>query len=247
MKTKMKLLSLALLGLGGLAFASVSAAACPAGPTAADGGAWSGMSNASGSLEINSPGLDSSDCRLDAKLTGNFGFASAFVSDNSPDNEARYRAQFLVNVDSLSGLSIAQIVRIFGADTSQPAHSLSFPVTLNLNGNVMGTQKVLNVITACESGVNAECTATLPLTASGVQTIEIDWVQGASGSLKVWLNNNNEASPDVSLSVDNSAWGGIDNAHLGLYGATADFRSNQLNNVVSFDTFDSRRTSFIGF
>lgn len=245
MNTKMKALSLALVGLAGFGFAGAAAAGvtCPSSAVPP----WTAVSNAGGSVVIAAGGLDGSACRLDTAITSNLGFASAYVSDATPAAEPTYRAQFIVNADALTGLNISQIVRLYAATTSAPAGGVPDVVAVTLYGNVSGTSKVLGFSTACASSATGRCSTAVPITTTGPQTVEIQWIQGATGELNVWLNNNTEGSPDATLAVDNSAWGGVDDAFLGLYGASAGYRASQLNNSVQFDTFDSRRTTFIGF
>lgn len=239
---KMKLLSLAVLGLGGMALAGSAAAACPTSPVPP----WSGVANAGGNVTIADTGLDGSSCRLDTSITSNLGFSTAYVADDSPANEGRYRAQFKFDADALSGMNIAQVVRIFAATTDAPSKSLPEVVSISIYGNVAGTQKIIGINTACASVASGRCGTAIPITGTGTQTLEIDWVKGASGYIKAWLNNGNEGSANASLNVDNSAWGGVDHAYLGLYGSSSAYRQSQLNKIVKFDTFDSRRSSFIG-
>lgn len=234
----------AMLGLGALAafgFASSAFAQCPSSPVPP----WTAQSAVGGTVAIAAGGYDSTSCRLDAQLTLNTGLASAFVRDDTPDDEARYRAQFLINPDALTGLNTAQAVRVFAATTSAPAMGVPDVVQLTIYGNFAGTQKVLGISTACAANASGRCVSTVNL-AAGVNRVEIDWTKGASGSLKVWVNNTNEGSPNETINVDNSAWGGVDSATLGLAAPTAGFRTAQLNRAVGFDEFDSRRSTFIG-
>ena len=86
----MKALAVAVLGL-----AAGSVMACPSGPTTAGGGAWSSSSSLQGTLAIVTPGLNSTGCKLSAALNpGASTIASAYVVDNTPANETRYRARF---------------------------------------------------------------------------------------------------------------------------------------------------------
>ncbi|HJU38105.1 MAG TPA: hypothetical protein VJ724_00935 [Tahibacter sp.] len=239
----MKALSAAVLGLAGMAFAGSSMAACPATATA-----WTATVATGGAVTIATPGYKSTECRADSAITANLGSASAFVRDDTPNNEARYRTRFLINVDNLTGLNSTQPVRIFSATTATPAMSVPEVVRLSVFGNAAGTNKVLGIATACSSSATGLCSFTAPLTGgtAGVHTIEIDWQKGTTGSIRVWVNNGTEASPTLNQTVDNNAWGGVDSAALGLSSASAGFRSAQLNRTVGFDEFDSRRSTFIG-
>ncbi|MGN6518516.1 MAG: hypothetical protein ACTHK2_03725 [Dokdonella sp.] len=243
MNTKMKVLSLALVGLCG--FAGSAIAACPAGPTTAEGGAWNASSHLNGTLAISTPGLDGTECKLDAQLTVNGPGGSAFVRDNSPATEPRYRAQFVINTDSITALNSIQSSQVFSATTDTAVSGVSQLVRLNIFGNLAGSQKLLGIVTACTGQPSNICSDTVPL-AAGNNTVEIDWDK-AAGSLKVWVNNNVEATPSKTITANNAAWSGVDFATLGLSSASAGFRGVALNKIVSFDRFDSRRQTFIGF
>lgn len=240
MNTKMKMLSLALIGAFG--YAGVAAADCPTDPVPP----WSGKTVLAGAVEIASPGYDGTECRMDARITANTGAAAALVRDDSPSNESSYRAQFLVSLDELSGLNLIQGVRLFAATTEAPAFDVPDLIQISAYGNISGTSKVLGFSVACAGEAGNRCSTTIPVSGSGAQRVEISLTKGTDGELKVWLNNGNESSPDVTLPVNNSAWGGVDSAFLGLATPSSGFRAAQLNKNVGFDQFDSRRTSFIG-
>ena len=247
MNTKMKVLSLALVGLCG--YAGSAMAACPTSP-----GAWTAASALGGSVTFTDAangalatgGLDGSECRMDAAITANSGSATAFVRDDSPNNEPTYRAQFKINANNLVSQNSAQPVRIFQASTNTPAFSVPAVISLTMYGNAAGTARVLGISTVCASAASHVCTNTFALNPTATNTIEIQWVKGASGAFKVWVNNGTEASPDVNMSLDNSAWGGIDSITMGLAAASAPYRTAQVNKGVGFDRFDSRRSTFIG-
>lgn len=231
----------ALLGLGALAFASSAFAQCPSSPVPP----WSSQSVLGGTVAIVAGGYDGTSCRMNAQITVNGPGVNAFVRDNTPANEPRYRAQFLINVDTLTGLNSIQSAKIFGASTDAAHLALSDVVRLSVFGNLAGTSKVLGIFAVCEGQTGNQCSATTAL-AAGVNRIEIDWQKSATGSLRVWVNNSNEASPTVTLNGNNNGWGGVDFATLGLANASPSFRANQLNRAVGFDEFDSRRQTFIG-
>ena len=109
--TKMKLLSLAILGLGGIALASSAAAqTCPSTPAA-----WTSNTATQGTLSVVAGGYDGSSCKLSASLNQNsLLFAKAFVTDTSPSDEPHYRAQFLVDTSEMGGMnSVLRQVQIF--------------------------------------------------------------------------------------------------------------------------------------
>lgn len=233
-----------ILGLGAIAafgFASSAFAQCPSSPVPP----WSSQSAVLGSVAIQAGGYDGTSCKLATAITGNAGSAVALVVDTTPADEPRYRAQFLINVDELTGQNTAQPVRVFTATTNAPANGIPAVVTLSVFGNAAGTAKVLGISTANGSGV---LSATAPLTggAAGVHRVEIDWQKGVAGSLRVWVNSTDENNATRTLDVNNDAWGGVDTANLGLAAPSAQFRANQVNRNVYFDEFDSRRSTFVG-
>lgn len=234
----------AMLGLGALAafgFASSAFAQCPTSAVPP----WSSQSAIGGAVAIVSGGYDGTSCRMTATLTSTLTTASAFVRDNTPADEPRYRGQFLINADNLTGQTLTQSVKIFSAATDAPANGVSEVIRFTTFGNIAGTVRTLGIFTACASDPSGQCSASITLPA-GTNRVEFDWQKGASGLLNVWLNNTTEASPDRTISVNNSAWGGVDFAVLGLSTASAGFRSGQTNRAVGFDEFDSRRQTFIG-
>lgn len=240
----MKALSLAVLGLAGMAFAGASMAQCPTDP-AQPTGAWSSKSVLGGAITIATPGLGGTSCRMDAAITST-AFGSAFVRDNTPSAEPRYRARFLVNVDALTGLNSIQSVRLLSANTDTPYQSIAETVRLSISGNLAGTAKVLNVVAGCEGEPSNLCVGTVQLPATGTQTIQVEWVKGtANGAIRVWVNNTVEASPDLNLTGKNTNGWVVDFATMGLSSPSPNYRTVQTSRVVQFDEFDSRRSTFI--
>lgn len=233
----------AILGLGALAafgFASSAFAQCPTGPVPP----WSSQSALGGTVAIAAGGFDTTACRMDATLTQSLPGINAFVRDNTPATEPRYRAQFIINVDTLTSNSI-QTVKVFGATTEATHLDITDVVRLSVAGNAAGTQRLLGVFTVCEGLPGNISTLSIPLTA-GENVVEIDWQNGAAGTLDVWVNNSDEANPTDSISCDNEGWAGVDFSTLGLAAPSPGFRATQLNRTIGFDEFDSRRNTFIG-
>ena len=247
MNMKMKTLSLAVLGLAGLAFAGSASAACVAGNLSA----WSATQAVGGTVTVVAGGLNTppSECRMNTALTANLGSAAAAVRDDTPANEGRYRAQFLVNVDALVGLNGLQGVRLFSFSTLAPSQGIPDLAAVSVFGNTAGTNKALglSVVDTNSAGLLYRKNSTASLSGlTGTIRVEVDYLKGAAGYLKVWVNNTNEASPTSTITANTAAWGGVDTAGLGLFNATSGYRGAQLNKVVQFDQFDSRRQTFIG-
>jgi hypothetical protein len=242
MNAKMKVLSLALIGLCG--YAGSALAACPAGPAITDGGAWSGKTQTNGTVAIATPGFDSTECKMTATLAaGASAFGAATVRDDTPNNEPRYRVQLSVNADAITSLGAFEATQLFAA-TSAAAH-VGTPIMLRLAVSG-GANKVLTIAAANEGASGNVSTTTVPLVA-GNNRIEVDLTVSASGSAKVWLNNGTEGSPNATLSnLNNAGWVGVDRATMGVSGANNLYRANHATQLMSFDQFDSRRSTFIG-
>jgi len=233
MNTKMKLLSLALVGLCG--FAGSAMAACPAGPDTAHGGAWSAVNALGGTAVIATPGYATTECRLDSTLTGD---ASAFatVEDDSPTAEPSYRAAFIINADNLTTLGAIDAAYIFNANSGTGPQ-----ISLSIVGDGAGGHLVSYVVPDTNAAGGSDI-GSFPLTA-GENHIEI---QIASPTFGIWVNNNNPSSPNATVTNVGGATA-IDTAFLGLAGPTPGYITSSNGKAVGFDQFDSRRTTFIGF
>lgn len=257
MNAKMKVLSLALVGMFG--YVGSAMAACPAGPTTAEGGAWTSkfVAGGSSSMSIATPGLDGSECKLRVSL-GNNGLAQSQVMDDTPANEPRYRAQFLFDAGALTGANGASQAVVFAGNAPAVHGGLLQMVKISFTGSGGGTTtagKRIIIRTACESGAGSLC-GSAPITLpnqTGVNRIEFDLVVGASGTFRYWVTDGaaaggSDASPTGTIVVNggNAGWTGVDKAYMGLSAPTAAYRSVNTDANAFFDRFDSRRQTFIG-
>jgi len=234
MNTKMKVLALALLGLAGYAGSAV--AGCPGSPVPP----WTAAPALGGTLAIVTPGLDTSPCSLTSALTGDSS-SFATVEDDTPTAEPRYRASFLINADNVTALSAVTASFVFTASSaSGPA-----PVALSIVGD--GANHVfLSYFVANGAGVLSGSQQL----AAGANRVEFDFDNGTSAGspgphFSLWINNNVEASPTFTSAI--ASTGVVDTAFMGLAGATGDWTAAFNGTTVGFDTFDSRRSTFIGF
>lgn len=238
MNTKMKVLSLAMVGMFGYVGSAV-AANCPAGPDMAHGGAWTAISAFQGSAVIAEPGYATTACRLDSKINaGAGGAASGQVNWTGATAEPRYRARFLVNADLLPSQALLDTAAIFSSGSQSGGAAVDFSVFGNGTKHILG-YSVRNV--ANPSGYE---TGVVQL-AAGVNVIQFDFAVGSS-TFKLWVNNNVEATPTKSVAVANGATlNGIDTTYLGLAGPSPQFVTHFATKPVGFDQFDSRRQTFI--
>ena len=239
MTAKTKVLSLALLGLAGFGFAGSALAGCPASPVPP----WSGILQIGGTAVITAGGYAGTPCRLDAALTGDI-TSQAFVRDDSPAAEPRYRVQFIVDADNLTNLGVVDFATIFNAVQDG---ALVPPVTLGIVGDGAGGHGLTYAVQNPSDGSGV--TSGGVLLASGPNYVEFDYDTGAvSGTphFSLWVNNNVEGSPTFSAPAF-SGTQTIDTAYLGLGAATNTFLAGQSGVTVGLDQFDSRRQTFIGF
>lgn len=230
----------AVLALAALGFASTSFAQCPASAVPP----WSGQTITQGAVAIVAGGYDGTACRMTSVLNaGASGFAAGTVRDDTPANEARYRAQFFMNADAVVNQQAFASVQVFSAQSAAAHLNSNSIIRVSMSG---GANKVLNIITANEGAAGNITTTAVPL-AAGTNRIEMDWTLGAAGSLRVWVNNTTEGTPTATLSnLNNTNWVGVDRVNLGLAAANNLFRTSHAGQAVGFDEFDSRRQTFIG-
>jgi hypothetical protein len=241
MNAKMKVLALALLGLAG--YAGSAAASCPSSPVPP----WTANSPFQGTTTIAAGGLDGTACRLDASINaGATGFASALVQDDTPTAEPRYRAQFMIDTSGLTPATpgFTDAVTVFQAISATTGNGIS----LAIFGD--GTQWLLSYTIVDANDPSGYFSNSTPLPNSPVH-VEFDLPVSGSADFKLWVEQNNEATPTLEHTpTNNSAITGIDTALLGLTGPSDSangFVTHYNSQAVKFDRFDSRRSTFIGF
>jgi len=244
MNTKMKVLSLALLGLVG--YAGSAAAGCPTSPVPP----WSSAPQLGGGVvAVVAGGLDASACRMDASLGPSFA-SLATVIDTTPAAEPRYRFQFLINADATGNFGTTDAVSIFSANAAAPANGRTPILQIALVPGAGGAKR-LAFVASCDGGANFRCAGQSADLPAGVNRVEIDLQIGPAGTVSYWLNQTGttEPAPDGSVTVTggNNAWiGGVDTGVMGLGSPSPSFKDTHAGQAVSFDTFDSRRATYIG-
>jgi len=234
MNTKMKVLALALLGLAGYAGGAV--AGCPGSPVPP----WTAAPALGGTVAIVTGGLDGSACSMTSALTGDSS-SFATVEDDTPTAEPRYRASFMINADNVNSLSVLTAAFVFSASSA----SGRAPVALSIVGDGAG-----HVFLSYFVQNGAATLSGSKQLAAGPNHVEFDYDNGSSAGspgphFSLWINSNTEATPTFTSAITST--GVVDTAFLGLAGATQDWSTSFNGTTVGFDTFDSRRSSFIGF
>jgi hypothetical protein len=253
MNTKMKVLSLALLGLCG--YAGSAMADCPSGPTIAEGGAWTSKFVSSGSafnivpggLEPTSP----SACKATSAIAASLA-AAATVTDDSPNNEASYRFQFLVDPTAFGNFGLTDSVVLFRANSANAANGSNNLLTVYLVAGSGGTYRIRFNAACSNAANNYRCAQTMPTNLpAGVTRVEGKLTVGADGALTYWINapqGTTEPAETGSISgLTNTDWVGVKRAILGLSGPTTSFKNAHAGQAAGFDAFDSRRQTYIGW
>lgn len=255
----MKTLSLAVLGLAGVAFAGASMAqTCPqnVGQNQTPPGVWSSALQTQAALSIVTPGLDGTQCKMRTALNQSSGAsAKAGAVDLTPNAEQRYRFQFVIDTSialtqaNRSGL----IFNVVGPNAAPGGSQNALQVFLRGDGTGRALRMLIG--DTATGGQYRQVDIALPNQA-GANRIEGDLTfaagAGTNGSFRYWVTNVATATTDGAptgsqTGLSNGAWGGADQAVLGLAGASGQWRANfTATDFVDFDEFDSRRQTFIG-
>lgn len=211
---QMKALALATLGLGGLVMAGSAFAACPD-PTLnsntgykVPNGPWAGEFVTNATIASATPGLASTNCKMVVGFTATGGVvpgnARSYVSDNSAQNEPRYRARFYVDLSQLSNqfTNGSQQLTIFSAgannfpSTASKANANAAEVQLKLIGGAPPIFRFIVADFGQPSGYRiVSFNAPTP---AGVNRIEFDYNTGTgstcapgntNGSFCAWVTD----------------------------------------------------------
>ncbi len=250
MNTKMKTLVMAVVGLVGFGAAGAAMAQCPASLTPP----WSAVTTSTGGVVASvSGGLDTSACKMSSSLGNSFS-SQASVTDNTPANETRYRYQFLVNADATGAFGNQDSVSVFSANSAAtfPASGGTRQIIKVAITAAGAGAKRLTIIAACNNGTNNRCIANSPTLVAGTNRFEMDVTVGAAGTVRYWLNAAaGTAEPattgTITITGGSAGWVGVDQAVLGQSGPSPTYKTNHTGQAVFFDTFDSRRQTYIGY
>jgi hypothetical protein len=255
MKSNIKTLVLALAGLSSFAVAgSAFAALCPGGSLAA----WSAPSVGGGdsAVSVVDGGYDGTTCRMQVNL-GDNGAAHGQVRDDSPNAEARYRAQFIFDPSQLNFTNGTNQAIIFLANSGGLFKNRLALVKILYSG---GSSRRLAIVGACDNqATQNQCQTILALpNQTGPNRIEFDLTVGAAGTgaLRYWVNDaattglTDGAGVTIPILGGNAGWVGVETVFMGMTSPTRQFRNvadgNNVDKLVWFDQFDSRRQTFIG-
>ena len=273
---KMKALAVATLGLGGLVMVGSAFAACPD-PTAnsnqgyaTPNGPWSGET-VSGASIASTTGLNGTSCAMSVALNSSpSSIAKAFVTDQSPNNEQRYRARFYVDLSQIaSSLQAGDSIRLLNANaTTGPSGVSTVELTVLLVGGSSGAAFRFQVADPGQASFYKTLTVNAK-NATGVNRVEFDYntypggtqqsactASSTNGSFCAWVSDGStaatEASPDTTYNLianaygtSGNTWSGVKFTNFGIFASNVGFRTHAATKSVILDEFDSRRQTFI--
>jgi uncharacterized repeat protein (TIGR02543 family) len=190
--------------------------------------AWSGVPNPSA---LSFPLQGKTGCGMQVNITST---SPAYVRDDTPNLETRYRARFYFNPNGIV-MSKNDSHVIFGAYTPQGVNTLV--IELRKNGKSF---QIRSGLPNDRSKWSYTAWSTLP---TGWSAIELDWraatAAGANnGGLTLWLNGAQVAN---LTGVDNDLQK-VDWVALGAVNAI----DSGTRGTYYFDEFESRRSNYIG-
>jgi hypothetical protein len=193
--------------------------------------AWSASVTNNGALSVSTAAALVQTYGMRANINSN---TSIYVTDNSPVNEARYRARFYFNPNGITMANNNALYLLYGLTSSG---AVTVRVEFGWSGSAYRIRAAL-------SNNSTTFTATSWFTISNApHVIEIDWRAAtapgaANGGLTLWLDNVQRAN---LTGISNDAHR-IETVRLG---AVAGIDSGT-RGVTYFDAFQSNRQTYIG-
>jgi hypothetical protein len=186
--------------------------------------AWSASVTNSGNLSVNA----------NAALVGGNGLQAAFTNtsamylrDDSPNAEARYRARFYFDPNSISMANGSYIYLLTGRD---PANAVI--LYIQFYSSSPGYQLRAR---AHDTGLASFLNTPYVTITDAVHLVELDW--GNDGHLSFWVDGVQQAS---LTGIQNSGYV-MDTVRVG-----AGYMSGTISGAFYLDAFESRRQTYIG-
>ena len=182
--------------------------------------------------------------------TSSIGTLSTMIGRTCPTGFGHRRFAMLSSL-RVKRFGATDAVQIFSANAAAPANGRTPIVQMALTPGASGAKRI-TFVASCAGGANFRCatqTADLP---AGVNRVEVDLQIGAATTtLNYWLNQTGTSEPPatgtIAVTGGNGDWsGGVDTAVMGLGAPSPSFIATHAGQAVQFDTFDSRRNTYIG-
>ena len=180
-----------------------------------------------------------------AKYSGTYGLrvlfddsSPAYVEDESPVSEKRYRARFYVNVTGLVMPENDQFELFNGyhdINDNGPDAADDIEFRLSIVGSAQG--RMLRVEVRKDDDSFSAVTPEL-LLEDGWHSIEIDWIADSSGKLDIWLDGVAKTGLEGIVNQESA----VDYVRLGVIAGNPATMSGEMD----IDDFSSKRTEYVG-
>jgi Zn-dependent metalloprotease len=151
-----------------------------------------------------------------------------YVNDTTPNAEARYRARFYFNPNSITMATGDYTTLLQGRDTSS-----TIILTIQFNRSSTGYQLRAR---AYDSRLANWVNTPYVTISNALHSVEVDW--GSDGHLSFWIDGVQQGS---LIGINNSSYR-MDSVRLGATYITA----TTVNGTYYLDAFESRRQTYIG-
>jgi hypothetical protein len=178
-------------------------------------------------------------CEFRSTLLANDVTAAGVAHFQRRDGSAPLHVSFRLDLSELTSVNFIQSVSIAAA-TSRVAVPSGDGASadlfrLTVLGNIQGTSRQLGIFAACTSEPSGVCPAIVPITNDNPHIGLRLTIGAGDGSLQVWVDDDFEGAPTVSLEgLDNAAWLDVERVSLGLSSATPAFLANHTSESVTF-------------
>jgi hypothetical protein len=178
-------------------------------------------------------------CELRSTLVANDVTAAGVAHFQRRDGSSPLHLSFRLDLSELTSVNAIQSVSIAAA-TSKAAvpsgdRTSADLFRLTVLGNIQGTSRQLGIVAACTSAPGGLCTAIAPITNDNPHIGLRLTIGAGNGSLQVWIDDDFEGAPTVSLQgIDNAALGAIERVVLGLNSASQAFLATHVGETVTF-------------
>jgi hypothetical protein len=187
---------------------------------------WDRVKDDSGDLIVRREAVYQGEWGLEALIDDR---TPIYAIDRFPALLERYRARFYINIDSLNMVDETGNPIFAGKDLD---NQWDFVVVLGKN---RGPNHYIRVQALTDDG--ARFGSARVEIGAGWHSIEIEWVSGLPGGIKLWI----DGSLKQTLELNNSARS-LARSYLGAFGGIDATTSGS----IYFDNFESRKTTYIG-
>lgn len=203
--------------------------------------AWDVVKGGADPVVANANNPLSGACSLEVPVT----FGKRYVEDQM-DQETSFRGTFQIDPNSIDIPTSGQERKIKVHNVQCAGGCASGPISedwLQAKLRKQATGYKLGIWAMDANGVQINQSFDL---VDGCNTIEYQLIAGNPGTYRLWVNNSNEAAPDVESTTADFTGRYADRVRMGRQGQGNRINENATGEAFYLDTFESRRQTFIG-